>query len=74
MEKKLSNLIENDSIYFFKDLNIMLHILSIGTNEKIIESYSNYNFDALCNLFRFYEDRLKELSSNNQKLFDLTFN
>ena len=36
MEKKLSNLIENDSIYFFlKDLNIMLHILSIGTNEKI---------------------------------------
>lgn len=73
MEKKLLNLGKNDSIYFFKDLNIMLHILSIGTNEKIIESYNNYNLDSLANLFRFYENKLKNLFLSDKKLFNLTF-
>ena len=73
VEKKLINLTKNDSIYFFKDLNIMLHLLSIGTNEKVIESYNNYNLDSLSNLFRFYETKLKNLFSNDEKLFNLTF-
>ena len=73
VEKKLLNLTKNDSIYFFKDLNIMLHLLSVGTNEKIIESYNNYNLDSLSNLFRFYETKLKSLFPNDEKLFNLTF-
>ena len=73
VEKKLINLTKNDSIYFFKDLNIMLHLLSIGTNEKVIESYNNYNLDSLSNLFRFYETKLKSLFPNDEKLFNLTF-
>jgi hypothetical protein len=74
IEKKLLNITKKDSIYFFKDINIMLHILSIGTNQKILESYNNYNFDSVSNLFRFYENRLKELFLTNKELFSLSFN
>lgn len=73
IEKKLLNITQKDSIYFFKDINIMLHLLSIGTKEKIIESYNSYSFDSLSNLFRFYEAKLKFLFPNNTKLFNLTF-
>lgn len=73
IEKKLLNITQKDSIYFFKDVNIMLHLLSIGTKEKIIESYNIYNFNSLSNLFRFYEAKLKFLFLDNTKLFNLTF-
>ena len=73
IEKRLFNITKKDSIYFFKDINIMLHILSIGTNEKILESYNSYNFDSLSNLFRFFESRLKGLFFSDEKLFSLTF-
>lgn len=73
IEKKLLNITQKDSIYFFKDVNIMLHLLSIGTKEKIIESYNSYNFESLSNLFRFYEAKLKFLFLDNTKLFNLTF-
>ena len=73
IEKKLLNLTKDDSIHFFKDLNIMLHILSIGTKENIIKSYNSYDLESLSNLFRFYESRLKELFINDLKLFSLTF-
>jgi hypothetical protein len=73
IENKLLNITKKDSIYFFKDINIMLHILSIGTQEKIIESYNSYNYDSLSNLFRFYEAKLKYLFLNDKKLFSITF-
>ena len=73
IEKKISNITKKDSIYFFKDINIILHILSIGTNEKILESYNNYNFNALSNLFRYYETKLQELFSKDEKSFPLAF-
>jgi hypothetical protein len=73
IEKRLFNITKKDSIYFFKDINIMLHILSIGTNEKILESYNSYNLDSLSNLFRFYESRLKGLFFSDKELFSLTF-
>lgn len=73
IEKKILNITKKDSIYFFKDINIILHILSIGTNEKILESYNNYDFDALSNIFRFYEANLKELFLKDEKQFSLTF-
>ncbi|PUE65864.1 hypothetical protein [Arcobacter caeni] len=73
IEKKIFNIRKKDSIYFFKDINIILHILSIGTNQKILESYNNYDFDALSNIFRFYETKLQELFSKDEKLFSLTF-
>lgn len=73
IEKKLLNITKKDTIYFFKDINIILHILAIGTNEKILESYNNYNFDAVSTIFRFYETRLQELYTKDEKLFSLTF-
>ena len=73
IEKKIFNNTKKDSIYFFKDINIILHILSIGTNQKILESYNNYDFIALSDIFRFYETKLQELFSKDEKLFSLTF-
>lgn len=73
IEKKLLNITKKDTIYFFKDINIILHILAIGTNEKILESYNNYNFDSVSTIFRFYETRLQELYTKDEKLFSLTF-
>ena len=73
IEKKIFNITKKDSIYFFKDINIILHILSIGTNQKILESYNNYDFDALSYIFRFYETKLQELFLNDEKLFSLIF-
>ena len=73
IEKKISSITKKDSIYFFKDINIIFHVLSVGTKEKILESYNNYNFDALSNIFRFYETKLQELFAKDEKLFSLTF-
>ena len=74
LEKKLFLITKNDSNSFFKEISIIFEILSVGTNEKIFNSYSNYNFDNISNLFRYYESRLKFLFQENKELFDLTFN
>uniref|UniRef100_UPI004047B74F hypothetical protein n=5 Tax=Aliarcobacter sp. TaxID=2321116 RepID=UPI004047B74F len=74
LEKKLFLITKNDSNSFFKEMSIIFEILSVGTNEKIFNSYSNYNFDNISNLFRYYESRLKFLFQENKELFDLTFN
>jgi hypothetical protein len=73
LEKKLSNITRNDTSSFFKDISIVFHILTIGTSEKVLESYSNYNYDSISNLFRFYESLLQDLFINNEELFSLTF-
>ncbi|WP_198304275.1 hypothetical protein [Arcobacter vandammei] len=73
LEKKLSNLITDDSNYILKDINVLTFIISIGSNENILNSYYEYDLEAISRLFRFYESTLQDLFKNNEKLFNLTF-
>lgn len=73
LEKTLDNLTKNDSTHFFKKITLILSILSLGTKENILNSYSNYNYDSISKLFRFYESLLKSLFQKDMELFSLTF-
>lgn len=73
LEKKLSNLIIDDSNHLLKDINILTSISSIGSNENILDLYHHYDLEAISRLFRFYENRLQDLFKNNEKLFNITF-
>lgn len=73
LEKKLDYLTKNDSTHFFKDINIIMQILTIGTKEEILNSNSKLNYISISNLFRFYESLLQDLFQNNNELFSLTF-
>lgn len=73
LEKILSNLTKNDSIHFFNEIRIILFILTIGTKGRILNTYSNYNYASISELFRFYESLLQKLFKENLELFSLTF-
>lgn len=73
LEKKLSNLIIDDSNHLLKDINILTFISSIGSNENILDLYHHYDLEAISRLFRFYENHLQDLFKNNEKLFNITF-
>lgn len=73
LEKTLDNLTKNDSTHFFKKITLILSILSLGTKEEILNSYYNYNYESISELFRFYESLLKELFQKENELFSLTF-
>lgn len=73
LEKKLHNLTKNDSTHFVKDIEMILFILSIGFYKKVLNSNFTYNLDYLSDLFRYYEEKLKNLFENNSELFYLTF-
>jgi GGDEF domain-containing protein len=72
LEKKVQNLIKNDSAYFFKEITTLIHLLCLGQNYEIFNSYNSYNYDAISELFRFYEDTLRE-QKDDKELFDTTF-
>lgn len=73
LEKKLSNLIIDDSNHLLKDINILTFISSIGSNENILDLYYHHDLEAISRLFRFYENHLQDLFKNNEKLFNITF-
>ena len=73
LEKNLENITKNDSTNFFKEITLILSVLSIGTKEKVLNSDFDYNYDSISKLFRFYESLLKNLFQRNTKLFNLTF-
>lgn len=73
LEKKLKNLTKDDSTHFVKDIEIILFILSIGFYKKILNPDFTYNLDSISELFRYYEEKLKNLFENNIQLFSLTF-
>jgi hypothetical protein len=73
LEKNLDNITKNDSINFSNEITLILSVLSIGTNEKVLNSDFNYNYESISKLFRYYESSLKNLFQINIELFDLTF-
>ncbi|QKJ28133.1 hypothetical protein ACBT_2253 [Aliarcobacter cibarius] len=73
LEKKLSNLVTDDTNHILKDINILVSITAIGSTENILDSSYNYNLKAISNLFRFYETNLLDFFKNNAKLFDVSF-
>ena len=73
LDKKLINLTTNDSSHFIDNLEILIYICSIGINKNILDTNYNYDFNAISDIFRFYEKQLKELSYKNKELFLITF-
>lgn len=75
LNKKLNNLInDNDNIHFINEINLIIFITSIGTDKNIINISNEYDLESLSEIFRFYENHLKNLFFTNQKLFFPTFN
>jgi len=72
LEKKIQNLIKNDSAFFFKEITTLIHLLCLGENYQIFNSYNSYNYDAISELFRFYEDTLRE-QKDDVELFNTSF-
>lgn len=72
LEKKTINLIKNDSAIFFKEITTMIHLLCLGENYEIFNSYNSYNYEAMSELFRFYENTLRE-QKEDEELFNTTF-
>lgn len=74
LEKKLNSLTTDTNTYFLKGLNLLLFISTIGSNESILDSSFEFDFDAIARVFRFFEEHLKYLFLENVTLFDITFN
>jgi hypothetical protein len=73
LEKKLKNLTKDDNIHFIKDINVLAYISTIGSDDNILNSYYNYDLEAISKVFRFYEEHLRTLFLENKVLFSLTF-
>ncbi|ADG91912.1 hypothetical protein Arnit_0246 [Arcobacter nitrofigilis DSM 7299] len=71
INKKLENILKNGSALFFKDINTIINLLSRGKYYKVFENYNTYNYDEIQNLFREYENSLKQLE--NEETFDVIF-
>lgn len=73
LEKKLTNLTNDDNIHFINDINLILFLTTIGSNKSILNQFHDYNLESLCEVFRYYETNLKSLFSTNKVLFLVTF-
>lgn len=73
LEKKLNDLTQNDTTSLVRDIDFILFILSIGFYKKVLHPNFEYDLENLALLFRFYENELKKLFTNNSELFSLTF-
>lgn len=73
LDKKLLNLTKDDNIHFIKDINILVYVSTIGSNENILNSYYDYDLNSISKVFRFYENYLRTLFLENKELFSLTF-
>lgn len=72
-QKKLENITKNNSLSFFKEINLIFSILELGTNERVLDENFDYNFESISKLFKFYESLLKELFISNIELFYSSF-
>jgi len=74
IQKKMNNIISDNSTIVFKEIVTIVNILSFGKKFNIFESYNFYNLEELSLLFREFEDKLKELNEKDEKDFLITFN
>lgn len=73
LENKVTNLLKDNNNFILKDINILISIASIGSNQRILNTNYTYDLNALAKCFRFYETHLQDLFKNNEKLFNMTF-
>ncbi|NQY24557.1 MAG: hypothetical protein HRT41_11005 [Campylobacteraceae bacterium] len=64
VKKKTDALMSNEGITFFREVTLIINLLSMGKNYNIFTSYDTYNFDNLGTLFRDYESILSEEIEN----------
>ncbi len=62
--KKIDALMSNEGITFFREVILIVNLLSMGKNYNIFTNYDTYNFDNLGDLFRAYEAILSEEIEN----------
>lgn len=74
VKKKLSELLLNESTIFFKEIIILVNLLSSGKQYDIFTTYNNYDFESLSSLFRDQEALLQELQNKDKESFDISFN
>lgn len=73
LDKKLITLTKEDSNHFLEDLEVLIYICSIGIKQNILNDDYSYNSNAIIEVFRFYERRLKKLFIENKQLFLIAF-
>ncbi|TLP40686.1 hypothetical protein [Arcobacter arenosus] len=74
IQNKMKNILDDSTTIVFKEIIIIINLLSMGKKFEIFESYNFYNMEILGNLFREYEKVLKDLKDKeDEENFDLTF-
>jgi hypothetical protein len=74
IQNKMKNILDDSTTIVFKEIIIIINLLSMGKKFEIFESYNFYNMEILGNLFREYEKVLKDLrDKEDEENFDLTF-
>ena len=71
--KRSKNIVEDKSIIFFREIENIFHLLSLGDKYEVFSDYDHYDFGSISSLFREYESFLKELHNNDIEGFELTF-
>ena len=73
LEKRINDIIYDDSTILFKEISTVIDILSFGKKFFIFNSYNSYNLENLSALFKEYEERLKNLYETNKNDFEIAF-
>ena len=74
IQKRLQNIISDSSTSFFREIETILNLLSLGEYYNILEDYNNYSMDNISKMFREYETFLSQLKSTDVENFNITFN
>ena len=74
IQKRLQNIISDSSTSFFREIETILNLLSLGEYYNILEDYNNYSMDNISKMFREYETFLSQLKSADIENFNITFN
>ncbi len=73
IQNKMKNILDDSTTIVFKEIIIIVNLLSMGKKFDIFENYNFYNMEVLGNLFREYEKELQNLKEPEKENFDLTF-
>ncbi|PHO12869.1 hypothetical protein CPG38_05090 [Malaciobacter marinus] len=72
IKQKLQNIFFDKRTVVFKEIVIIINLLSFGKDYKIFENYISYNINNLSELFRDYEAKLEE-NKDNKEQFEVLF-